>query len=153
MSSLSANFKVVLDAVNSTGGIVIPKLLEKMGVEEYINFCGSSSVLLDTLYFGAGNSFHESMFYGTPTVTMPTENLKSRIVVGAYKQMQIENPPVVKSLDEYVDTTVELANSDGKEMLELKKYFQKQAEKHLFENVNFLRDINDILEKLYKNKG
>ena len=67
--------------------------------------------------------------------------------------MQIENPPVVKSLDEYVDTTIELANSDGNEMLELKKYFQKQAEKHLFENVNFLRDINDILEKLYKNKG
>ena len=54
--------------------------------------------MLDPLYFGAGNSFHESMYYGTPTVTLPTQNLKSRIVLGAYKQMQIENPPISTEL-------------------------------------------------------
>ena len=35
----SSGFKVVLDAVNSTGGIVIPRLLEKMGVECIRLFC------------------------------------------------------------------------------------------------------------------
>ena len=124
--------------------------LDKMNVEDYINFCGSSSVLLDTLYFGAGNSFHESMFYGTPTVTMPTDNLKSRIVLGAYKQMQIDNPPIVNSINEYVDCAIELANYNENKILEKKKYFQKQADKHLFENKNFLKDINEILENTYK---
>ena len=124
--------------------------LDKMNVEDYINFCGSSSVLLDTLYFGAGNSFHESMFYGTPTVTMPTNNLKSRIVLGAYKQMQIDNPPIVNSINEYVDCAIELANYNENKILEKKKYFQKQADKHLFENKNFLKDINEILENTYK---
>ena len=122
--------------------------LGKMSVEEYINLCGSSSVLLDTLYFGAGNSFHESMFYGTPTVSMPTENLKSRIVLGAYKQMQIENPPIVNSIDDYVETSVDIANKNPFEMLELKKYFQKQANTHLFENKNFLHEINHIFKNL-----
>ena len=122
--------------------------LGKMSVEEYINLCGSSSVLLDTLYFGAGNSFHESMFYGTPTVSMPTENLKSRIVLGAYKQMQIENPPIVNSIDDYVETSVDIANKNPFEMLELKKYFQKQANTHLFENKNFLYEINHIFKNL-----
>ena len=122
--------------------------LGKMSVEEYINLCGSSSVLLDTLYFGAGNSFHESMFYGTPTVSMPTENLKSRIVLGAYKQMQIENPPIVNSIDDYVETSVDIANKNPFEMLELKKYFQKQANTHLFENKNFLDEINQIFKNL-----
>ena len=122
--------------------------LGKMSVEEYINLCGSSSVLLDTLYFGAGNSFHESMFYGTPTVSMPTENLKSRIVLGAYKQMQIENPPIVNSIDDYVETSVDIANKNPSEMLELKKYFQKQANTHLFENKNFLHEINHIFKNL-----
>ena len=123
---------------------------EKMGVEDYINTCGSSSVLLDTLYFGAGNSFHESMFYGTPTVTMPTENLKSRIVLGAYKQMQIEKPPIVTSIDEYVDCAVELANLENNKMLELKKYFQKRANDYLFENKEFIKNINSILENLHQ---
>ena len=35
----SKKFKVVLDAVNSTGGILIPKLLEKLGVECIKLFC------------------------------------------------------------------------------------------------------------------
>ena len=35
----SKNFKVVLDAVNSTGGILIPKLLEKLGVECIRLYC------------------------------------------------------------------------------------------------------------------
>jgi len=34
-----ANFKVVVDAVNSTGGITIPKLLRKMGVEVVELYC------------------------------------------------------------------------------------------------------------------
>ncbi len=35
----SAGFKVILDAVNSTGGFMIPKLLERMGVECVKLFC------------------------------------------------------------------------------------------------------------------
>ena len=35
----SKNFKIVLDAVNSTGGILIPKLLEKLGVECIKLYC------------------------------------------------------------------------------------------------------------------
>lgn len=34
-----SNFKVVIDAVNSTGGFMIPKLLEKMGVECVKLYC------------------------------------------------------------------------------------------------------------------
>ena len=35
----SSGFKVVLDAVNSTGGLIIPRLLERMGVECIKLFC------------------------------------------------------------------------------------------------------------------
>ena len=146
-------FEKLIKRLKSRSSINLERInfLDKMGVEEYINLCGSSSVLLDTLYFGAGNSFHESMFYGTPTVTMPTENLKSRIVLGAYKQMQIKEPPIVNSIDEYVDRSVEIANLDTNKMLELKEYFKKKANEHLFENKGFLKDINNILENLHNN--
>src|SRR5690606_21188097 len=35
----SANFKVVVDGVNSSGGIIIPKMLEQMGVEVVKLYC------------------------------------------------------------------------------------------------------------------
>ena len=126
------------------------KFLDKLSVDDYINRCGQASVLLDTLYFGAGNSFHESMYYGTPTVTVPTKNLKSRIVYGAYKQMQIENPPICNGTHDYVEKAIELANLDNKKMLDLKYYYKKKAEEFLYENENFIEEMNIILKDLYK---
>ena len=35
----SSNFKIVVDAVNSTGGIAVPKLLNKLGVEVIELYC------------------------------------------------------------------------------------------------------------------
>ena len=78
INRLKKNIKINIDRIH---------FLETMNWEEYINHCGRASVLLDPLYFGAGNSFYESMFYGTPTITMPTNYTKSRLVLGAYNQM------------------------------------------------------------------
>jgi adenylosuccinate lyase len=35
-------------------------------------------------------------------------------------------------------------------MLELKKYFQKKADDHLFENKEFIKNIDSILQNLHK---
>ena len=123
--------------------------LDQLSPENYINKCGTSSVLLDPLYFGSGNSFHESMFYGTPTVTLPTENLKSRIVLGAYKQMQISDSPTVKNIDEYVDKAVKIANRDNKTMYDNKILYSRCADKYLYENQKFILEFEEILENLY----
>ena len=121
-----------------------------MTVENFIHHCGKSSVLLDPLYFGAGNSFHESMFYGTQTVSMPTDFLKSRIVSGAYKQMQIDDPPIVSNINDYVDTAVALANMGPKSMLERKKFYERCADKNLFENDKAIESIEKILIDIIK---
>ena len=74
--------------------------------------------MLDPLHFGAGNSFHQSMYYGTPTVTLTSNYLKAKVVKGAYDQMKLENAPVSNSIDEYVDLSIEIANLDKKKALE-----------------------------------
>ncbi len=122
--------------------------MDKLTVEEFINNCGRSSVLLDPFIFGAGNSFHESMYYGTPTVTMPTDYLKSRIVTGAYKQMEIDNAPIAKDLHEYVELSIEIANNGG---VDLKKYYQEQANKNLFENEKAVKDLESIFFNINNN--
>ena len=124
------------------------KFIERLETEEYINKCGSASVLLDTYWFGAGNSFHESMFYGTPTITLPTKYLKSRIVTGAYKQMKIENAPIANDIEEYVEKSVEYANYNVNKALELKSHYKNQADKYLYENENIISDMENIFESI-----
>ena len=119
--------------------------IDRLTPEEFVHYCGKVSVLLDPFWFGAGNTFHESMLYGTPTVTMPTKYLKSRVVAGAYKQMQIDDAPIFNNIDDYVDKCVELANQDN---LDLKMYYKEQAEKNLFENPNVIDDLEKIFKSI-----
>ena len=118
----------------------------KLNRDNYINHLGTSSVLLDPLYFGAGNSFHESMVYGTPTVTLPTKFIKSRIVSAAYIQMEIENPPIVKNKNEYIELATEIANK--KNLLDIKKYYQIKAREKLFNTFEAGEEFNKILLNL-----
>ncbi len=121
--------------------------LDPLKTNDYINHLGSSSVLLDPLYFGAGNSFHESMVYGTPTVTMPTKLIKARIVSAAYIQMEINNPPIVKDLNEYVETAVDIANM--RDLSTIKKYYRDKAKEKLFNTKKAGEEFNQILLNLY----
>ena len=120
--------------------------IDQLNRDGYINHLGSSSVLLDPLYFGAGNSFHESMVYGTPTVTMPTKFIKSRIVTASYIQMEIDNPPIVKNKNEYIEKAVDFANA--KDLSNIKKYYREKAKQKLFNTKNVGEEFNKILLNL-----
>ena len=121
--------------------------LDPLNLNQFINHLGTSSVLLDPIYFGSGNSFHESMFYGTQTVTCPTKYIKSRIVSAAYIQMKIENPPIVKDKSDYVSKAIEIAND--KDILYKKKYYQQAANEKLFNTKDVGEKFNSILKGLF----
>jgi predicted O-linked N-acetylglucosamine transferase (SPINDLY family) len=122
------------------------KFIEGISWENYINHCGQASVLLDPLYFGAGNSFYESMFYGTPTVSKPTKYTKSRLVLGAYNQMKIEGAPIVENIDDYVGKAIEIAND--KNLYELKKNYSEKAKNSLYENKKIVPNLEKIFTKI-----
>ena len=121
--------------------------LDPLNLNQFINHLGTSSVLLDPIYFGSGLSFHESMFYGTQTVTYPTKYIKSRIVSAAYIQMEVKNPPIVKSKDDYVNKAIEIANDEN--ILDGKKYYQQAANEKLFNTEDVGEKFNSILKKLF----
>ena len=121
--------------------------LDPLDFNQFINHLGTCSVLLDPIYFGSGNSFHESMFYGTQTVTCPTKYIKSRIVSAAYIQMEVKNPPIVKDKDDYVGKAIEIANDEN--ILEKKKYYQQAANEKLFNTEDVGEKFNSILKKLF----
>ena len=121
--------------------------LDPLNLDQFINHLGTSSVLLDPIYFGSGNSFHESMFYGTQTVTFPSKYIKSRIVSAAYIQMEVKKPPIVKNKDDYVSKAIEIANDEN--ILDEKKYYQQAANEKLFNTKDVGEKFNSILKKLF----
>ncbi len=121
--------------------------LDPLNYEDYLLHIGKASVLLDPIYYGAGNSFFESMLFGTPTVTLPTDHIKSRLVLGAYKQMEITNPPIAKNIKNYVDLAVDYANRD--DIGKLKKIYREAAEKKLFNTKKAGEEFNKILLDLF----
>ena len=121
--------------------------LDPLNYQDYLLHIGKASVLLDPIYYGAGNSFFESMLFGTPTVTLPTDHIKSRLVLGAYKQMEIADPPIAKDVKNYVDLAVHYANRD--DIGKLKKIYREAAEKKLFNTKKAGDEFNKILLDLF----
>ena len=125
------------------------KFLDGLSWEEYINHCGKASVLLDPIYYGAGNSFYESVFYGTPTVTMPTQYTKSRLVLGAYNQMDISDlnfNPITKSVDEYIEKAINISNS--KNLYKIKQNIQIKAKKNLYERLEVIENFEKVFSDI-----
>ena len=122
--------------------------MNKLSGEEYINH--ESFGFIRSTLFGAIIVF-ESMFYGTPTVTLPSKFLRGKIVEGAYKQLKIDDAPIVKNIDDYVSLAIEIANTEPKKMLERKKYYADCADKNLFENKGALQSFQKILLNIVNN--
>ena len=116
---------------------------------EFISLCNCVDVLLDPIHFGGGNSFLEAMKVGTPTVTMPGTHLKTNVVASAYKQMKISTPPIVKSIEEYINLSVKLAQ-DSKINFSLREESKIAANKYLYKNLKALREFEKFLEKAYR---
>ena len=121
--------------------------MDPLNYEDYLLHLGRSSVLLDPLYYGAGNSFFESMLFGTPTITFPTDYIKSRLVLGAYKQMEIKHPPIATGIQNYIDLAVEYANRD--DIRALKNTYKTAAEKKLFNTEKAGEEFNKIITNLF----
>ena len=144
-------FKKLIARFKKTIGSDMDRIIfnETMSVENYLNHCGSSSVLLDPIIYGGGNSFYESMIYGTPTVTLPTNYLKNRLTLGAYNQMEVEDAPIVNSPEQYVDKAVEIANYEPKKLLETKARYKDAAFNKLFENKKYINKLEEFLTSLF----
>lgn len=117
-----------------------------MTVNDFINMCGNSNVMLDPLFFGAGNTFIEQIVNPVPIVTCPNDYLRSRIALGLYSQLRIENPPVCSNTEEYISTAVELANNKKKNNVIREQIFTNS--KFFFENQNVIVEYENFFKQI-----
>jgi predicted O-linked N-acetylglucosamine transferase (SPINDLY family) len=124
--------------------------LDRLSQNEFIYLCGKADVLLDPLYFGAGNSFIETFLYPVPLVTCPGTFLRSRIALGLYKQLNIQDAPICKSIEDYVFKAVELANNKKSNFLIREQISEKRN--FFFKNKNILTEYENFFLNLMNGK-
>ena len=128
------------------------KFIDRLSVDDFINLSGNSNVLLDPVYFGSGNSFIETFTYGTPMVTFPSSFLRSRIVMGLYKQLKINDPPVVNSNEDYINLSIELANNRKKNQ-EIRNQIIENSNKFFFNNYSVINEFENFFTSLMSTDG
>ena len=121
------------------------QFIRRLSVNEFVSLTNCCDVLLDPFHFGSGNSFHESMLHGTPTVSLIGEFMRSRVVYGAYQQMKIDHAPITKNYDEYINLAVDLA-LDKKKNLALREKLKLASQKYLYRDKESVVQFETFLE-------
>ncbi|WP_320677154.1 tetratricopeptide repeat protein [Prochlorococcus sp. MIT 1300] len=120
--------------------------LARMDQNSYLQLLNDVDILLDPFYFGGGNTFYESMVFGTPWVTMPTNFLRGRIAYACYKQMEIKNAPIANNPREYIKLCLELANNPALRA-SIRKESRKAAKTKLFEDKEIINEYVQFFKK------
>ena len=136
-------YKIFLQRLKNKG-INLDQILiiDRLSEKEFINLSAQADILLDPLYFGAGNSFIETFLNPCPLITHPSKFLRSRIAIGLYKQLNIENPPIYNSIDDYIFNAVEIVNDKKKNILIREQIFEKS--KFFFRNKEVLNEYENF---------
>ena len=119
--------------------------LPKQSRRNFMALQGRMDVLLDPIHFGGGNTFYEAMVYGTPMVTWPGWHLRSRIAGGLYRQMGIEDAPIVSRLEDYAPLALALGRDPGR-CRRLREASIEAAKRELLLDMRAVREFEDFLE-------
>jgi predicted O-linked N-acetylglucosamine transferase (SPINDLY family) len=81
--------------------------LPPLSREQFLGLLRTADVLLDPITFGGGNTSYEALAMGTPLVTLPGEQMRTRITSALYTKAGYTDL-VASSADEYVELAVSL---------------------------------------------
>ncbi len=75
---------------------------------DFFSLTSACDVMLDTLYFGGGNTTYEALGLGLPVVTLPSAYMRGRVAAACYRKMGVTDC-VASDPAGYVDVAVRLA--------------------------------------------
>jgi predicted O-linked N-acetylglucosamine transferase (SPINDLY family) len=119
--------------------------LPRLSRECYLQLVDGVDLLLDTFFFGSGNTFYEAMTCGTPVITLPGRAMRGRVVAAAYRQMGVADAPIATSPADYVDWCVRLA-ADHQLRRDLKQRLREAAASRLFADTTIHEEFLEFFQ-------
>jgi predicted O-linked N-acetylglucosamine transferase (SPINDLY family) len=119
--------------------------LPRQPLDRFMKLLAHADVLLDPVHFGSGNTFYESMVFGTPTVTWPGRFMRGRIVAGIYRMLGIADAPIASTLADYAGLAVAIANDRERRERLKSELLSKGAA--LYRDAASVRELEAFLER------
>lgn len=113
------------------------KFLPRLSGDDFFQLLNMADVILDTPYFCGGNTSYETFALGKPVVTLPGPFVKSRLTLGFYRQMKIDDA-IAQDADEYVSVALALGCNPAK---------RAQLEKRIKDSGPLIFDDNQAVQE------
>ncbi|WP_269611116.1 tetratricopeptide repeat protein [Prochlorococcus marinus] len=145
------NTKVFQDRWRNKNKLLIERsiFLDRMSIDDFMNTTRSFHIMLDPFYFGSGNTFYEAMVFGIPFITYP-HNQKTKIASAGYAQMKVDNPPIAKSPQDYINWC-KLYSKNDFFLKNTKKELIEKAQKYLFNDSEIYKDYYNFFNEAIEN--
>jgi predicted O-linked N-acetylglucosamine transferase (SPINDLY family) len=98
------------------------------------------------MHFGSGISFYESIWTGTPIVTMEGPFLRSRYAAGGYRLMGLGSELVASGPDQMADLASALLR-DGPRRETLRHRIKEAARLHLYDRMDVVHSFEAFAEE------
>ena len=118
----------------------------RVNFDDYLTISKRFDIVLDTFYFGMGNTFYQAMALGIPVVTLRHDRPRGGCVSEGYQQMDILNPPIANSPEEYISICKKLT-FDTSYRENISKQILSKANDHLFNDQTIYKQYIDFFQK------
>lgn len=111
--------------------------VKTMTISDFYSLNNCFDLNLDTIYYGAGVSFIQTAWIGTPYITQSSGTVRSSVVSCSYDFCGIQSPPVAGSRREYIDL-IRYYFSNRQALSAMKEQLRSKARK-LYNNKEYVR--------------
>jgi protein O-GlcNAc transferase len=139
---LRARFERVIPDVASRIRFVL-----RLSESDFLHLLCMADVVLDSFYFGGGNSTFEALTLGCPIVTWPGPFMRGRVTHGCYQMMGIDDL-VAKTPDEYIEIAYRVAN-DKTYQASLRNQLKASAPK-LMDGTSAIRSLEAFFKEVVR---
>ena len=122
-------------------------MLSRLKRSEYCVLAGCLDVLIDSLHFGSGISFYESIWTGTPMVTHEGPLLRSRYVAGGYRLMGLMNEGLVAGDPQQLAELAIALLRDPPRREALRQRIREAAREHLYDRMDVVHSFEAFAEE------
>lgn len=141
---LTQRLRARWSAAGRTGLLERVVFLPRLPLDRFMLLMTHMDVQLDPVHFGSGNTMYESLVYGVPVVTWPGQYMRGRIVSGIYRMLDLGDPPIAATPDEYSALAVDLANNRRRRQSLQDELLEKV--RGLYADMAAVREFEDFLE-------